>query len=125
MHRRLSSENTVYAKTKTNAFQFTFISFIVLRVRIPTLISCAVAAGIGLLPVSLGINSATEMVSATACILWPGAPGHVGGFLAHGHLRESDLQWPVSTVADVCAIFKISDSDDLFILQRANSRQNS
>ncbi|XP_053469114.1 plasma membrane ascorbate-dependent reductase CYBRD1 isoform X2 [Ictalurus furcatus] len=59
-------------------------------------ISIVVAAGIGLLPVSLGINSATEMVSATACILWPGAPGHGGGFLAHGHLRESDLQRPAT-----------------------------
>lgn len=62
------------------------------------------AAGIGLLPVSLGIISTTEMVSATACILWPGAPGHVGGVLAYGNCRESDLQWPVSTAVNLWSL---------------------
>lgn len=65
------------------------------------MISCAVAAGIGLLPVSLGISSAPEMVSATACVLRPGAAGHGRGFRAHGHRRGSGFQSPVSAATDV------------------------
>lgn len=78
------------------------------------------AAGFGLLPVSLGINSAPEMVSATACILWPGAAGHGRGFLAHGHRRESDLQWPVSTATRLitaCSYRRVKD--DRRVVQEA------